>query len=113
MDGVDLSIHSEERTMALRTKISHMVKKAIHHQSEAFTNEVKSVVIDILKELVRKDKSDPVLHMEVVQVKQRGGKIKLSRISLMGFYVSLTIKRKLGQMVESLLGRPLFKSNHP
>jgi hypothetical protein len=48
LDGVDLSISSEERTRALRQEVNYMVANSLHRHSESVVNAFERVALRII-----------------------------------------------------------------
>ncbi|KAK1605721.1 hypothetical protein QYE76_029394 [Lolium multiflorum] len=53
LDGVDLSVPSEERTRALRQDISGMVTHSLHRHSESLVNTLEHVAVRMIKEVMK------------------------------------------------------------
>jgi hypothetical protein len=49
LDGVDLSLPSEERTRALRQEVNYMVAHSLHWHSESLVNAFEHVVLRVMK----------------------------------------------------------------
>jgi hypothetical protein len=63
LDGVDLSVDSEERTRALRQEVNYLVAHALHRQSNALVNSLEHVAVKVVQEIKkgRYSPSGPVL----------------------------------------------------
>jgi hypothetical protein len=48
LDGVDLSLPSEERTRALRQEVSYMVAHSLHRHSESLVNTFECVALRVI-----------------------------------------------------------------
>ncbi|KAK1620567.1 hypothetical protein QYE76_026084 [Lolium multiflorum] len=57
LDGVDLSVPSEERTMAVRQEISGMVTHSLHRHSESLVNTLEHVAVRMIKEVMKNQHS--------------------------------------------------------
>jgi hypothetical protein len=53
LDGVDLSLPSEERTRALRQEVNYMVAHPLHRHSESLVNAFERVVLRVVQEVMR------------------------------------------------------------
>jgi hypothetical protein len=51
LDGVDLSLPSEERTRALRQEVNYMVAHSLHRQSESLVNTFERVALRVIQEI--------------------------------------------------------------
>ncbi|KAK1617686.1 hypothetical protein QYE76_023203 [Lolium multiflorum] len=63
LDGLDLSLPSEERTRALRQEINYMVAHSLHRHSESLVNTLERVALRVVQEIMerRYSPSGPVL----------------------------------------------------
>jgi hypothetical protein len=52
LDGVDLSIPSEERTRALRQEVNYMVPHSLHKHSESLVNAFERVALRVVQEIM-------------------------------------------------------------
>jgi hypothetical protein len=48
LDGVDLSLPSEERTRALRQKVNYMIAHSLHRHSESLVNAFERVTLRVI-----------------------------------------------------------------
>jgi hypothetical protein len=53
LDGVDLSLLSEERTRALRQEVNYMVAHSLHRHSESLVNTFEHVVLRVIQEIMK------------------------------------------------------------
>jgi hypothetical protein len=53
LDGVDLSLPSEERTRALRQEVNYMVAHSLHRHSESLVNTFEHVTLHIVQEIMK------------------------------------------------------------
>ncbi|KAK1677931.1 hypothetical protein QYE76_038779 [Lolium multiflorum] len=53
LDGVDLSVPSEERTRSLRQEISCMVTRSLHRHSESLVNTLEHVAFRMIQEVMK------------------------------------------------------------
>ncbi|KAK1681314.1 hypothetical protein QYE76_042162 [Lolium multiflorum] len=53
LDGVDLSLPSEERTRALRQEVSYTVAHAMHRHSESLVNAFERVALRVVQEIMK------------------------------------------------------------
>jgi hypothetical protein len=53
LDGVDLSLPSEERTRALRQEVNYMEAHSLHRHSESLVNAFECVVLRIVQEIMK------------------------------------------------------------
>jgi hypothetical protein len=53
LDGVDLSLPSEERTRALRQEVNYMVAHSLHQHSESLVNAFERVTLRIIQEIMK------------------------------------------------------------
>jgi hypothetical protein len=53
LDGVDLSLPSEERTKALRQEVNYMVAHSLHRHSESLVNAFEHVTLRVVQEIMR------------------------------------------------------------
>jgi hypothetical protein len=53
LDGVDLSLPSEERTRALRQEVSYMVTHSLHRHSESLVNAFERVMLFVVQEIMK------------------------------------------------------------
>ncbi|KAK1648373.1 hypothetical protein QYE76_066178 [Lolium multiflorum] len=53
LDGVDLSVPSEERTRSLRQEIGYMVTHSLHRHSESLVNTLERVAFRMIQEIMR------------------------------------------------------------
>jgi hypothetical protein len=53
LDGVDLSLPSEERTRALRHEVNYMVAHSLHRHSESLVNAFERVTLRIVQEIMK------------------------------------------------------------
>jgi hypothetical protein len=53
LDGVDLSLPSEERTRALRQVVIYMVAHSLHRHSESLVNAFERVTLRIVQEIMK------------------------------------------------------------
>ncbi|KAK1678484.1 hypothetical protein QYE76_039332 [Lolium multiflorum] len=63
LDGLDLSLPSEERTRALRQEVNYMVAHSLHRHSESLVNTLERVALRVVQEIMerRYSPSGPVL----------------------------------------------------
>ncbi|KAK1682382.1 hypothetical protein QYE76_043230 [Lolium multiflorum] len=63
LDGLDLSLPSEERTRALRQEINYVVAHSLHRHSESLVNTLERVPLRVVQEIMerRYSPSGPVL----------------------------------------------------
>ncbi|KAK1607799.1 hypothetical protein QYE76_031472 [Lolium multiflorum] len=63
LDGLDLSLPSEERTRALRQEINYVVAHSLHRHSESLVNTLERVALRVVQEIMerRYSPSGPVL----------------------------------------------------
>ncbi|KAK1695221.1 hypothetical protein QYE76_011918 [Lolium multiflorum] len=75
LDGLDLSLPSEERTRALRQEINYMVAHSLHRHSESLVNTLERVALRVVQEIMerRYSPSGPVLgtHQGEMQLHSR------------------------------------------
>jgi hypothetical protein len=53
LDGVDLSLLSEERTRALRQEVNYMVAHSLHRHSESLVNAFERVALRVIQEIMK------------------------------------------------------------
>jgi hypothetical protein len=53
LDGVDLSLPSEERTRALRQEVNYMVAHSLHRHSESLVNAFLRVALRVIHEIMK------------------------------------------------------------
>jgi hypothetical protein len=53
LDGVDLSLLSEERTRALRQEVNYMVALSLHRHSESLVNAFERVALRVVQEIMK------------------------------------------------------------
>jgi hypothetical protein len=53
LDGVDLSLPSEERTRALRQEVNYMVAHSLHRHSERLVNSFECVALRVVQEIMK------------------------------------------------------------
>jgi hypothetical protein len=53
LDGVDLSLPSEERTRDLRQEVNYMVAHSLHRHSESLVNTFEHVVLRVIQEIMK------------------------------------------------------------
>jgi hypothetical protein len=53
LDGVDLSLPSEERTRALCQEVNYMVPHSLHRHSESLVNAFERVALRIVQEIMK------------------------------------------------------------
>jgi hypothetical protein len=53
LDGVALSVPSEERTRALHQEVNYMVAHSLHRHSESLANTFKCVVLHVIQEIMK------------------------------------------------------------
>jgi hypothetical protein len=53
LDGVDLSLPSEERTRALRQEVNYMVAHSLHRHSENLVNAFEHVALCVIQEIMK------------------------------------------------------------
>jgi hypothetical protein len=53
LDGVDLSLLSEERTRALRQEVNYMVAHSLHQHSESLINTFERVALRVVQEIMK------------------------------------------------------------
>jgi hypothetical protein len=53
LDGVDLSLLSEERTRALHQEVNYMVPHSLHRHSESLVNAFERVVLRVIQEIMK------------------------------------------------------------
>jgi hypothetical protein len=53
LDGVDLSLPSEERTRAMRQEVNYMVAHSLHRHSESLVNAVERVALRVVQEIMK------------------------------------------------------------
>jgi hypothetical protein len=53
LDGVDLSLLSEERTKALRQEVNYMVAHSLHRHSESLVNVFERVTLRIVQKIMK------------------------------------------------------------
>jgi hypothetical protein len=53
LDGVDLSLPSEERTRALRQEVNYMVAHSLHRHSESLVNAFERVALCVVQEIMK------------------------------------------------------------
>ena len=53
LDGVDLSLPSEEHTRALRQEVNYMVAHSLHRHSESLVNAVECVALRVVQEIMK------------------------------------------------------------
>jgi hypothetical protein len=53
LDGVDLSLPSEERTRALRQETNYMVAHSLHRHSESLVNAFERVALRVVQEIMK------------------------------------------------------------
>ncbi|KAK1663849.1 hypothetical protein QYE76_052008 [Lolium multiflorum] len=75
LDGVDLSLPSDERTRALRQEVNYMVAHSLHRHSESLVNTLERVALRVVQEIMerRYSPSGPVLgtHQGEIQLHTR------------------------------------------
>ncbi|KAK1646689.1 hypothetical protein QYE76_064494 [Lolium multiflorum] len=75
LEGLDLSLPSEERTRALRQEINYVVAHSLHRHSESLVNTLERVALHVVQEIMerRYSPSGPVLgtHQGEVQLHTR------------------------------------------
>ncbi|KAK1663681.1 hypothetical protein QYE76_051840 [Lolium multiflorum] len=75
LEGVDLSLPSDERTRALRQEINYVVAHSLHRHSESLVNSLERVALRVVQEIMerRYSPSGPVLgtHQGEVQLHTR------------------------------------------
>ncbi|KAK1641620.1 hypothetical protein QYE76_059425 [Lolium multiflorum] len=75
LEGVDLSLPSQERTRALRQEINYVVAHSLHRHSESLVNTLERVALRVVQEIMerRYSPSGPVLgtHQGEVQLHTR------------------------------------------
>jgi hypothetical protein len=53
LDGVDLSVPSEQHTRALRQEVNYMVAQSLHRQSESLVNAFERVTLCVVQEIMK------------------------------------------------------------
>jgi hypothetical protein len=53
LDGVDLSLPSKERTIALRQEVNYMVAHSLHRHSESLVNAFERVALRVVQEIMK------------------------------------------------------------
>jgi hypothetical protein len=53
LDGVDLSLPSEERTRALHQEVNYMVAHSHHRHSESLVNAMECVTLRVIQEIMK------------------------------------------------------------
>jgi hypothetical protein len=53
LDGVDLSLLSEERTRALRQEVNYMVAHSLHRHSKSLVNSFERVALHVVQEIMK------------------------------------------------------------
>jgi hypothetical protein len=53
LDGVDLSLPSEERTRAMRQEVNYMVAHSLHRHSESLVNAFERVALRVVQEIMK------------------------------------------------------------
>jgi hypothetical protein len=53
LDGVDLSLLSEERTKALRQEVNYMVAHSLHRHSESLVNVFERVTLRVVQKIMK------------------------------------------------------------
>jgi hypothetical protein len=53
LDGVDLSLSSEERTRALRQEVNYMLAHSLHRHSKSLVNAFECVVLCVIQEIMK------------------------------------------------------------
>jgi hypothetical protein len=53
LDGVDLSLPSEERTRALRQEVNYIVAHSLHRHSKSLVNAFECVALRIIQEIMK------------------------------------------------------------
>jgi hypothetical protein len=53
LNGVDLSLPSEERTRALRQEVNYMVAHSLHRHSESLVNAFVCVALHVVQEIMK------------------------------------------------------------
>jgi hypothetical protein len=53
LDGVDLSLPSEEHTRALRQEVNYMVAHSLHRHSESLVNYFERVMLRVVQEIMK------------------------------------------------------------
>jgi hypothetical protein len=53
LDGVDLSLPSEERTRALRQEVNYMVAHSLHQHSESLVNAFDPIALCVIQEIMK------------------------------------------------------------
>jgi hypothetical protein len=53
LDGVDLSLPSEERTRGLRQEVNYMVAHSLHRHSESLVNAFERVALRVIQEIMK------------------------------------------------------------
>src|SRR5215217_6305408 len=63
LEGVDLSLPSDERTRALRQEINYVVAHSLHRHSESLVNSLERVALHVVQEVMKHQysPSGPVL----------------------------------------------------
>ncbi|KAK1665877.1 hypothetical protein QYE76_054036 [Lolium multiflorum] len=54
LEGVDLSLHSQERTRALRQEINYVVAHSLHRHSESLVNTLERVALRVVQEIMER-----------------------------------------------------------
>jgi hypothetical protein len=57
LDGVDLSLPSEERTRALRQEVNYMVAHSLHRHSKSLVNAFECVTLRVVQEIMKNQNS--------------------------------------------------------
>ncbi|KAK1601551.1 hypothetical protein QYE76_037200 [Lolium multiflorum] len=53
LDGVDLSLPSEERTRALRQEVNYMVAHSLHRHFESLVNSLERIAVRVIQEIMK------------------------------------------------------------
>jgi hypothetical protein len=53
LDGVDLSLPSEERTKALRQEVNFMIAHSLYRHSESLVNTFEHVALHVIQEIMK------------------------------------------------------------
>ncbi|KAK1664830.1 hypothetical protein QYE76_052989 [Lolium multiflorum] len=59
LEGVDLSLPSEDRTRALRQEINYAVAHSLHRHSESLVNTLERVALNVVQEIMKHQYSPP------------------------------------------------------
>jgi hypothetical protein len=57
LDGVDLSLPSEERTRALHQEVNYMVAHSLHQHSKSLVNAIERVMMRVVQEIMKNQSS--------------------------------------------------------